>query len=236
MRGLFVTGTDTGVGKTAIVCALIQLLQEAGLRVGAYKPVCSGAELEPGCEPVWDDLRRISAVLPGISDDLICPQRFLAPLAPPRAAALESREVNETLLWEGLQNWNRIQPDLLLVEGAGGLLSPLSENLLNRDLAVQFGFPLLIVARAGLGTINQTLMTIETARSHRLSIAGVLLNQPEPVQDDRSLEYNARDLQKWTDVPIWGPLPYSHSSLRKPLLAAIGPDFPKRFDVSRTCG
>jgi dethiobiotin synthetase len=122
--------------------------------------------------------------------EAVCPQRFLAPLAPNVAAADEGRVVDETLLSTGFDFW-RERSDVLLVEGAGGLLSPVSEGLLNADLAAMFGLPLVIVAANRLGVINHTLLTIQVAEQHRgkLKILGIFLNQM-PGNSDTSQQSN----------------------------------------------
>lgn len=95
MRGLFITGTDTGVGKTHIACELVRELRAVGHRVGAFKPACSGASIEADGRPHWDDVERLRDALGrDVSDDQLCPQRFLAPLAPPIAAQQEGRAVD----------------------------------------------------------------------------------------------------------------------------------------------
>ena len=181
--GLFITGTDTDVGKTYVTCRLAERLRAAGRTVGVYKPTCSGAETFHG-DSVWADVEalRSAAELRTADDDLICPQRFGAPLAPPVAAAREGRTVDAALLTAGARAWAG-RCDVLLVEGAGGLLCPLAEGVTVADVAADLGYPLLIVARAGLGTVNHTLLTLEVAASRGLAVAGVVLNavdRPEP--------------------------------------------------------
>jgi len=207
LRGLFITGTDTGVGKTFVAAAIARRLREQGHRVGAYKPAVSGSE--PGPDgPRWSDLEILSAAIGGdFSIDQIGPQRFHAPLAPPVAARLEGREVDADLLWHGMDVWQD-KVDVLLVEGAGGLLSPLTDWECVADIARDMGFPLLIVARAGLGTINHTLLTVEAAASRELSIAGIVLNSAVPDGDDLSVATNAEELAKRCTVPVLGVLPH----------------------------
>ncbi len=208
MRGLFITGTDTGVGKTHTACLIARQLAARGLRVGAYKPVCSGAELDSQNQPVWDDIRRLSAAInvPATIDE-ICPQRFLAPLAPPLAAEQAGRSVDEAQLMSGVKTW-RTRAEVLLVEGAGGLLCPLTATRTFADYAVDLNFPILIVARPGLGTINHTLLTMEAARSRRLAIAGVVFCQTMAAGDDPSVRTNAREIEQRSGVPVFGTIPF----------------------------
>lgn len=206
MRGLFITGTDTGVGKTHVASAIVRRLRQVGVRVGAYKPVASGAENDAG-KTTWADVERLRAALAGeFPAERICPQRFVAPLAPPVAARYEGRTVDSTLLRDGALWW-REHADLLVVEGAGGLLSPLTDTETNADLAVDLGFPLLVVARQTLGTINHTLLTLEAACRRKLAVAGLILNDAvRPPVDDLSIASNALELQRRTSVRILAEL------------------------------
>jgi len=144
----------------------------------------------------------------------ICPQRFNAPLAPPVAARLQGKTVDAALLRSGI-DWWRERADFLVVEGAGGLLSPLTESECVADLAVSCGLPLIIVARLSLGTINHTLLTIEAAHSRDLAIAGIILNQPAASDDgDRSVASNPEELQRRCAAPIVAILPPSNLKVR----------------------
>lgn len=202
MRGLFITGTDTGVGKTHIACEIVRELRSAGHRVGAFKPACSGASFETAGHPRWDDVEQLRDALGrDVSDDQLCPQRFLAPLAPPVAARQEGQTVDLGTIERRLDAW-RSECDIVIVEGAGGLLCPLTDNQTMADLAAQFGFPLLIVARLGLGTINHTLLTVEVARRRGLPLAGIVFNEPSQLSEDVSSESNAAEVAARCDVPI----------------------------------
>lgn len=205
MNGLFLTGTNTGVGKTHVGVMIVQALLAASVRIGVYKPVESGCRrdgdslLAADAEQLWN-----AAGQPG---DLshVCPQRFEAALAPPQAAALEGQAVDCQLLRSGLDYW-QARSDFVLVEGAGGLMSPLSAEDYNVNLATDLGLPLVIVAANELGVINATLQTIITARalSPKLPIAGVILNQTAEHADDASVLRNAAAIREHCDVPLLG--------------------------------
>ncbi len=205
MRGLFITGTDTSVGKTHMACEIVRELRAAGHHVGAYKPVCSGVRITSDGRSVWDDVEELRQALGNeFSEERISPQRFAAPLAPPIAARQEGRAVDLVELQRGLEWW-RSQCEVLIVEGAGGLLCPLTDTETMADLMVRFQFPLLIVARLGLGTINHTLLTIEVAHARRLRVAGVLLNETTPAgDDDPSIDSNAAEIALRGGVPVLG--------------------------------
>lgn len=210
---LFVTGTDTAVGKTHAATVLLQELQRLGFQVGAYKPVCSGAEIDTALaaptehtadvqaqQYFWSDIRRLqkACALPATITD-ICPQRFFAPLAPNVAAAAECRQVDDDLLTRGLDAWhNRCQ--LMLIEGAGGLYCPLSDRTTVFDLLLRLQCPVIVVAGNRLGVISHTRMTVELLRQAGCRIAGIILNElvpPESGDSDISRGSNARQLQSW---------------------------------------
>jgi dethiobiotin synthetase len=201
--GLFITGTGTGVGKTYVGALIARALRDAGKRVGVYKPVASGCEVcngkltSPDAIALWEAAGR-----PGTLEQ-VCPQLFAAPLAPHLAARAEGRHVDPALLRQGIEFW-RATSDIVIVEGAGGLMSPLSDADYNADLATEFGFPLLVVAANVLGTINATLQTLITASTFRdgLRVAGIVLNSPSLMGDDPSAESNAGELARRCARPL----------------------------------
>lgn len=178
--GLFVSGTDTGVGKTAVAAVIARSLVTRGLRVGVYKPVASGATPDDAAS----DARRLWEAANRPRDlAAVCPQSFAAPLAPSWAAREEGRTVDERLLRDGLTSWLDIS-DIVIVEGAGGLFSPVGERSLGCDLARDLGFPLVIVDQARLGAIGRTLATVRAARAEGLRIAAVVLSMAGPPTGD----------------------------------------------------
>ena len=178
--GLFITGTDTDVGKTVAAAAIARTLRAAGCRVGVYKPVASGLSAidDPSGDPwlLWEAAGRPHSL------GEVCPQRFKAAIAPPRAAAAESRAVDELLLRTGLAPWQDF--DIVVVEAAGGLFSPLGETTLGVDLARDLGFPLVVVDSARLGTIGRTLATVTAARACGLRVAACVLSEVKPPAGD----------------------------------------------------
>lgn len=217
-RGLFITGTDTGVGKTYVASLIARQLAAEGRRVGVYKPTASGCRRQ-GTEVISDDALLLweSAGRPGLLEH-VCPQRFLAPLAPPVAARAEGRQVDPHRLRSGLRYWLE-RSEIVLVEGAGGLFSPVSDSDLVADLAADFGFPLLVVSRNVLGTINHTLLTVAAARSYRrpLHPAGVVLNCPSIPPDDESLATNREQLARWCDAPILAEVGWQSQEFDRPV-------------------
>ena len=211
--GLFITGTDTDVGKTYVTALIARDLTDAGVVVGVYKPVCSGSIPAPNGQPVWPDVEALAhSVDNRWPVERICPQRLSAPLAPPVAARQEGKEVDGRLLREGVRWWDR-RVELLLVEGVGGLLCPLTESETVADLACDVGFPLLVVARRELGAINHTLLTLEAARHRGLTVAGIIVNETELVKhDDIAAETNPAEIVQRTETPLLSIVQYQQRS------------------------
>jgi len=212
--GLFITGTDTGVGKTYVGALIARKLASTGLRVGVYKPVASGCLVRRGVLVSEDAVMLWEAAGRPGRLERVCPQRFLAPLAPHLAAQAEGKQIDQRLLRSGLEYWRK-RSDVLLVEGAGGLLSPLGEDQYVADLACDFGFPLLVVAKNVLGAINQTLQTLVVAAAYDagLPIAGIVLNNPTPPDDDLSRQSNFRELQARCRPPVLTEIAYRQEQL-----------------------
>lgn len=205
-RGLFITGTGTNVGKTYVASLIARELRAAGHRVGVYKPAASGCQAcaDDG-ELISDDAMALwqAAGQPGLLAD-VCPQRFAAPLAPHLAARAEGKQIDRSLLRAGLATWCD-SSDIVLVEGAGGLMSPLTDDEYVADLAYDFGWPLLIVSANELGTIHSTLATLIVAATFRegLEVAGVVLNDPLPARD-ASGDSNLDELRRRCVAPVLG--------------------------------
>jgi len=227
VKGLFIAGSNTEVGKTTVMCAIARSLVRAGWRVGVYKPAASGAVRRDGqlvsedAELLWEAAGRPQTLAE------VCPQVFEAPLAPHLAASAEGKRLDAQLLCAGAEAWPADQWDVLLVEGAGGLLSPIHDELLVADLALDLGYPVLLVVPNTLGVIGQTLQTLLAAQAYRpnlpacirhrqsattasdpLRIAGIVANQVQPPSQDDSVTSNLTQLRKWCAAPILGELLY----------------------------
>ncbi len=185
MRGLFVTGTDTGVGKTVVAGAIAAAMRARGVRVAVYKPVVTG--LDEPVEPGWPRDHELLAAAAGVSADAVAPHRFGPPVSPHLAAELAGVELDlDAMILAAGAAAAEAGADVLIAEGVGGLLVPLTRDHTVRDLAVALGLPLVIAARPGLGTISHTLLTIEAARAADLGVAGVVHHAVagRPVGDD----------------------------------------------------
>jgi dethiobiotin synthetase len=181
--GLFVTGTSTEVGKTVVAAVIARTLAGEGRRVAVFKPAVTG--LDEGVETDHELLRRASSS--DQSDEEIAPYRYGPPASPHLAAALAGEEIDPKRLRSAAAAAAE-GADEIVCEGVGGLLVPLASAYLVRDLAADLGYPLVVVAAPGLGTINHTLLTIEAARAAGLEVAAVVLNpwpaEPSHIESD----------------------------------------------------
>ena len=171
VRGFFVTGTDTGVGKTVVACALLRALRARGIDAGGMKPIETGV----GSDGPLDAIALRAAAGGKDTLDSVCPQRFALPAAPTVAAAAEGRCVDLDAVRRAFAKL-AARHSFLVVEGAGGLLAPAAKAASMADLAAELGLPLLVVARASLGTINHTRLTLEAADARGLPVAGVVIS------------------------------------------------------------
>ena len=226
MRGLFVTGTDTGVGKTILSAALVAAMSAAGEPVVAHKPVLTGLAEPP--EGAWPRDHELLGELAGMNPDEVAPLRFSAPASPHLAAALEGVEIDPGELVANARaagsDRDGISPTVIL-EGVGGLLVPLAAGYTVRDLAVELDLTLVIAARPGLGTINHTLLTLEAARAGGLRVAAVVLN-PWPAEPGALERSNLQTIQEQGGIEVLTlpPLPPGERSA----LVAAGEELPWR--------
>lgn len=200
MRGVFITGTDTGVGKTQIARHLVAILTTRGMRVRVRKPVESGC-IEHDGERIPADgtaLREAAGAIESL--DQVCPFRLRAAISPERAAVLEGKPINLDDLHQACLAGVE-EDDFLVVEGAGGFYSPLAENTLNADLAQRLGLAVLLVVGDRLGCLNHALLSAEAIASRGLALAAIVLNR---YTDDR-LEGmdNVLDLKTRLAVPLF---------------------------------
>ena len=206
MSGFFITGTDTGVGKTFFAKGLTSALRRREMRVGVMKPV------ETGCGPPekrhpTDALALAKAGGNDFDLSLICPYQFEAPLAPEVAARLEGQEIDGQIILAAYQTMSR-QCDLMVVEGAGGLMVPIAASYTMADLVYDLNIPLLLVVDSKLGAVNHTLLTLETAASRDLKVCGYVLNHASP-EADLASNTNAELLSRCTDIACLGNIPWS---------------------------
>ena len=175
MRGLFVTGTDTGVGKTVLAAALTAALRAEGVDVAAFKPVVTGCDEAAPRDPPDHVLLAAAAARPASE---VAPHLFGPPVSPHLAAALAGTALEPAALVAAARG---LHAEVVIAEGVGGLLVPLTLGYTVRDLAVDLGWPVVVAARPGLGTINHSLLTVEAARAAGLDVRAVVLTPwPDP--------------------------------------------------------
>ncbi len=207
-RGVFVTGTDTEVGKTVVTASLALALADHGVAVGVMKPVQTGSL---ATDPAGDaaTLAGLSEVAGPIEDLTV--YSFAAPVAPLVAAEAEGTAIQLSRILDRVESLAG-EHDVLLVEGVGGLLVPIGDTWTVADLARAIGFPMLVVARAGLGTINHSLLTVRAARHGGLDVVGVVLNRPTGAID-ASVATNASAIERLGEVAVLGTVPHIEGEL-----------------------
>jgi dethiobiotin synthetase len=197
LRGVFVTGTDTEVGKSVVAASICAALAARGERVAAFKPVVTGLDEEPG--PFGRDHELLASVASSAqAADDVAPYRFGPPVSPHLAAELAGVRIEPADLVRAAR-----AHELVVCEGVGGLLVPITPGYLVRDLAVDLAMPVLIAARPGLGTINHTLLTVEAARTGGLSVAAVVMT-PWPADPTPMERSNRATVERLGDVPVCG--------------------------------
>lgn len=213
-RGWFITGTDTGIGKTVVSAMLLLQFKEMGRRVMYMKPVQTGCETRD-TERVAPDPEfclRLAGLTPNADEYAdICPYRLLMPTSPHLAAAQENVVISLDRI---VSSFRRLQEryDPIIVEGAGGVLVPLNKQDTMLTLMQRLNLPVVVVCRAGLGTLNHTLLTVRAVQDAGLRVEGLVLVQTtnEPwgaIETD-----NEKTLRRLTKIPIFGRIPY-HAAL-----------------------
>lgn len=209
-KGFFITGTDTGVGKTIIAGALIKSLEYLGVRVCAMKPVETGCGREGDFLVPYDGmfLKQMAHMEEPIT--LVTPCRLATPLAPLIASEMDGIPLSVPDIMSSFIKL-RHRFDVVVAEGVGGLLVPLLKDYYVSDLAREMGLPLIIVAKPGLGTINHIMLTVRQAATAGLSIAGIILNYHRPPESSLAEETNPKLLAQVCPVPLLGIFPYLKS-------------------------
>jgi dethiobiotin synthetase len=199
-RGIFVTGTDTGVGKTYVVAAILAELRQGGVKAAAYKPISCGEGGRADARIYWELMDREQPL------DLLNPVYLKHPLAPSVAAKLEHHRIDLAKIRRAYSQLTT-HYSLVLVEGAGGLLVPIKRNYFVADLAKELRLPLLIVSRLGLGTINHSLLTVRQAQAMGLKVKGIVLND---TLGRRGLaeRTNVTAVSELCGVPLLGVMPH----------------------------
>ena len=207
LNGIFITGTDTGVGKTYVAAGLAAAFRERGKDVGVMKPAETGCTARAGKLVPKDALRLIQASGARDALGLVNPYRFRPPLAPFVAAEINGIKIEPKKIIQAYRTLSR-RHDFMIVEGAGGIMVPLSGKYLFLDLAREMKLPVVIVARPGLGTINHTLLTITALRTQGIAIAGVVFNYTQEQHIGPAEETNPLVIASLSGINILGILHY----------------------------
>ena len=215
-KGLFITGTDTGVGKTLVSAGLARLLLHRGDSVGVFKPVATGGTVSE--DGKW--LQK-AAKLPDSAYSGIVPVHYRQPLAP-WVAAWKEGKVDLGKIEKAYQK-AKAACDFLIVEGVGGIQVPISKDFFVTDWMARWKLPVLVVARAGLGTINHTLLTVEALQKRKIKVAGVLVNGY--TGKGIAEQTNVKVLKKLLKTPVYGPL--KHNPLYRKDLDLLAEDMGK---------
>ena len=206
-KGYFITGTDTGVGKTLVAGGLAALYKSQGMNVGVMKPVATG------CKRVNNTLISDDSVflkfLAEVEDEyeLINPVSLEQPLAPTVAARLSNTKIDTDKINTAFDTLCE-RHEYLIVEGIGGLLVPINEYYFVVDMAEEMELPVIVVCRPPLGTINHTLLTVSYARQHGLDVKGIIINESAENCDTIVKDTNTDEIKRLTDLPILGTIPF----------------------------
>jgi dethiobiotin synthetase len=229
-RGLFITGTDTGVGKTLIAGAIARVLASQGLKVGVFKPVASG------CRRDREGLVSADAEFLAFCADcdyplsVVSPVCFSTPAAPAACEPVEKRTVD----FEHIANMYRYicdNTDIVIVEGIGGIRVPVSQDIDVLDMAKAFALPVVVVARPDLGTINHTLLTVDAVRRARLPLRGVVISGCDMSSYSVAVETAPDIIAKYGNVDILAVVPFDdESSVEKGLLSRAVTDIISQID------
>ena len=198
VNGIFVTGTDTEIGKTFIAGGIAALLSQSGKNVGVMKPISTGS--------IEDAAYLKYAAKVDDPIELINPITLRYPVAPSVSANIEGKQIDLSVVTEAYATLKQ-KYDYMIVEGVGGIAVPIKDDILVVNLIKHFALPILIVADAGLGTINHTILTVEFARQHDIPITGIILNQFQPEKVSIVEMTNPMEIERVTQTRVIGVVP-----------------------------
>ncbi|MFH1854618.1 MAG: dethiobiotin synthase [Candidatus Omnitrophota bacterium] len=213
MRGFFITGTDTGVGKTEVAACLARYFSRKGLKVAVMKPVATGVRRACSDARILKKAAYFKADL-----NLINPVALRYPLAPLAAGRLEKKKIDLSIIWQSFEELcsNR---DIMIVEGIGGLMVPLKKTgkriFYVRDMISKMKLPVILVARPNLGTINHTIMTIGMLKAEGITIAGVIFNYASRIKKDLAVKTNPSIIEELSGINVLGVVCYNRDRRRR---------------------
>jgi dethiobiotin synthetase len=207
MKGFFITGTDTGVGKTVVTACLATLFKNRGVDVGVMKPIETG--VDPECSSSANSDAKFLIEVTGVQDPLedVSPYRLKPPTSPYQAARIEGKEIIPEKV---LERFRKLQSkhSMVIVEGIGGLMVPITNFYNVTDMVLQMELPLIIVSRVQVGTLNHTLLTIKAAQQHGLEVKGVVLNPAYEGKLNTIEKEQGKLIEDLSDTRILGTCPY----------------------------
>ena len=226
-KGVFVTGIDTGIGKTVIAGAIAAAIKAHGLDVGVMKPVATGAKEIDG-KLISEDAIYLKKIIDSTDDDdLVSPIRLEPALAPTMAASKTGVPIDIERVWEAYKELTN-KHGFVVVEGIGGLMVPIDDNTLVADMALKMDLALVIVSKHYLGAINHTLLTLEYARSRNLRIKGIIFNMLKNGEDF------VGEIGRFSSSPVLGALPFNENvCVEKCLYGDIVEHFRKEINISK---
>ncbi|HDY68379.1 hypothetical protein LCGC14_1999910 [marine sediment metagenome] len=226
-KGVFVTGSDTGVGKTVVAGAIAAAIKAQGLDVGVMKPISTGASEIDG-KLVSKDARYLKKIIGGTdADELVNPIRLKPALAPTMAAAESGIAIDIDKVWKAFEELKE-KHEFMVIEGIGGLMVPVDDKLLVADMALKMDMALVIASKHSLGAINHTLLTVECAKSRNLRVKGIVINMLKDGKDFVS------EIEKYSSVPILGTIPFKENvSVENCTYGDIVEHFRREVNISR---
>ena len=226
MNSFFITGTDTGVGKTVIAGALAAVLKKKGIDVGVMKPVATGG---------WDDARFLIRAA-GVKDNLflVNPYCLGTPVVPAVAAEIEGVKIDIRKIKNAYEELSK-KHDILVVEGVGGLLVPIYKNYLVTDLINELKLPVIIVAKPGLGTINHTLLTIRQAKISRIKVLGVIISNYDDANAGIAEMTAPEVIERIGKVPVLGIVSHIEGAETEKGFKALVKEVEERVNFDLIC-
>ena len=230
-KGFFITGTDTGVGKTVVTACLLSLFQKQGCDVGVMKPIETG--VDPECSSIANSDALFLMEVAGNGDVLseVSPVRLKTAASPFQAARMEGCSIDLSIIKKSY----RLLADkrqLLLVEGIGGLMVPIKSDYMVADLILEFSLPVILVSRLSLGTLNHTLLTLKEAKQRGIQVAGVIFNNPDGRETGEVEQGQAALITELSGVPVIGQCPFIDPLLPESFTADLGAVLEKMMDLN----
>src|SRR3989304_9141697 len=211
-QGIFITGTDTGVGKTFIATGIASALKRQGINVGVMKPAHTGCKVKNGLLSPSDSITLAMAAAVNDPMDLITPYMFKEPVAPYIAAKENNKRINPARIIKSFERLCK-RHDYMVVEGIGGVLVPITRDFYVADLIKIFNIPALIVTRPGLGTINHTMLTINCLMERKIPIKGIVINYSSKGKAIPAEKSCVKTIKRLSDIPVMGIIPYMSKSM-----------------------